>query len=186
MLEDEIKKVLEPFGLNLAKDLKQSLVSKGVVKGGGQETDLADSIKPNITVTDNDVTLTLSMNDYGKYVDKGRRAGKQPPIKSMVAYIKSKGIPVSDVLLKIRQQSAVKNKLNPNSIKRLPFDKSLKPVAFILARKIGQAGTIKRFAYKGAEFFEPVFNDGRVDKLEKDLAKVIGKDIILNIKKTWL
>jgi hypothetical protein len=40
-----------------------------------------------------DLDIDFSMPDYGEFVDKGRRPGKQPPISAIKPWLQIKGIP---------------------------------------------------------------------------------------------
>ncbi len=59
---------------------------------------LAKSIKPGevITATEDQLTLPITLNKYGVYVDNGaeRKAGKMPPVQDIASWIKQKRITV--------------------------------------------------------------------------------------------
>jgi len=60
---------------------------------------------------------------------------------------------------------------------KISFDEAKKSLAFVIKKNIHKRGIIKRFGYKGSKFFTNVINDGRVQKLEQDLANELGKEI---------
>lgn len=175
-----IQEVLDSFGLDLANDLKDSLRKKDIVKGGGQDTNLADSIKPYTTVKGESVTLEVRIDAktkegkyYWRYVDEGRSSGKRPPIQALEGWIKSRGIDPRVFTGKIRtgkRKDTIKSEITQ--------------AAFVLSKAIGKKGTIKRFGYKGSNFVKPTIEDGRLDKLKEDLKYLISEGIKINIKYT--
>lgn len=175
-----IEEVLDSFGLDLANDLKDSLRKKDILKGGGQDTNLANSIKPITTVKGESVTLNVIIDAktkegkyYWRYVDEGRSSGKRPPISALEGWIRSKGLDPRIFTGKVRtgkRKDTIKSEITQ--------------AAFVLSKAIGKRGTIKRFGYKGSNFVDPVVNDGRIDKLKQDLAYLIKEGIKINIKYT--
>lgn len=75
--------------------------------------------------------LSLLLEDYWKYVEYGRRAGKRPPIDAIEKWIEAK--PVIPT---------------PDANGRVPSTHSL---AYLIARKIGIEGTTARHALREAQ-----------------------------------
>lgn len=75
--------------------------------------------------------LSLLLEDYWKYVEYGRRAGKRPPIDAIEKWIEAK--PVIPT---------------PDANGRVPSTHSL---AYLIARKIGIEGTTPRHALREAQ-----------------------------------
>lgn len=158
MNNEGINRILSNFGITLKKDLQKSLVKKGREKAAkydsvpNDNTNLGDSIRPEIIESDAGLTFNLNLSDYYKWVDGGRKPGKvsRAGRESIKQWIRQKGIKT--------------------------FEKSIDQVSFLIARKI------KREGYKANRFFTDVLKDGRLKDLEEDLKKETGKQIriILN------
>jgi len=178
-LDDEIEKLFNDFGLKFTDDLRTELIRKGVTGTGGQESSLAGSIKPITSSGADGVSLEIIIDAkskegkaYWRYVDEGRRGGKRPPMQAIKEWIKQKGISPKE----LKSTNSVKKKVKQS------FDKRVTTLAFMIARKIGSKGTIKRFGYKGADFLDPILKDGRTVELQKEISALLKKDIVLNIK----
>lgn len=146
-----IEQVLFKFGQQLQDDLIDSLDQKRKNASGT----LRQSIEalPKVSVNDGLYTYQLKMEDYYEYVDEGRKAGKQPPLESIVKWV--------------RQKSAFGG-LGVNE------SKDVNSVAFMIARKIG------KFGIKPTHFFTNVINDGRLKQLTKDLTKAGAQGLNFN------
>ncbi len=57
---------------------------------------LSKSLDKDISVTQSDITISLSMEDYGIYVDQGRKPGKYAPPPKLKAWSGVKGIQFRD------------------------------------------------------------------------------------------
>ena len=55
---------------------------------------LYNSIQYKILQEEDDAELQILMEDYGEFVDQGRRPGKQPPLSKIQAWCRRKKIPV--------------------------------------------------------------------------------------------
>ena len=84
---------------------------------------LINSIKTTLKISDgSQFEVTLHVADYYWYVDKGRRAGKQPPPDAILKWIETKPILP-----------------RPDTRGKLPSNKQL---AYLIGRKIGKYGTV--------------------------------------------
>tara|TARA_R110000782_G_scaffold250719_1_gene338066 strand:+ start:295 stop:810 length:516 start_codon:yes stop_codon:yes gene_type:complete len=139
--EDNIQGVLAKFGQKLQDDLIKSLDKKKKNASG----DLRQSIQapPSVSVSDGIYTYVLSMASYYEFVDEGRKAGKMPPIDSLIKWVKQKsafgGLEVDE-------------------------SKDVRSVAFGIAKNIA------KFGIKPSYFFTNVIDDGRLEQLTEDLA----------------
>ena len=139
--EDNIQGVLAKFGQKLQDDLIKSLDKKKKNASGG----LRQSIQavPDVSVSDGIYTYVLSMASYYEFVDEGRKAGKMPPIDSLIKWVKQKsafgGLEVNE-------------------------SKDVRSVAFGIAKNIA------KFGIKPSYFFTNVIDDGRLEQLTEDLA----------------
>jgi hypothetical protein len=174
--EDLSKKffeILAEFGKEFSEDLIQELIDKKVVGGGGSASELAGSIKFRVTRVP---SIEFTMNDYWEFVEYGRRKGKKPPIDAIVQWIKWKGIRPT-LYDKLKDKTLGKTKgAERKQLREAAYEKSVKSLAFAIANKIAEKGTIKRFNYKGANFITDVLND-RVERLEKRLLDEVGIEI---------
>ena len=187
----ELRKILDGFGTELKEDLQAELLRKGVETNAGQNSRLGNSIRFYYGEKDGVPIFYLAMNDYWEAVDKGRGKDKTPPpVNPIIAWLKRKGVDPFKKDLSYRQiaNRQRKNSLlkamdtkSRNSLKKATREQALKSMAFAISKNIGKKGTIQRFGYDGANFFEPVLNNGRIQKLEQDLAKYFVKEIKVQI-----
>ncbi len=148
---NDIEGVLARFGQKLQEDLRQSLDDKNKNASGN----LRQSIQavPTVSFKDGIYTYTLAMADYYEFVDEGRKAGKMPPIESLVKWVRAKsafgGLEVNE-------------------------SKDVRGVAFGIAKNIA------KFGIKPSYFFTNVIDDGRLEQLTEDLALAGAKGFILD------
>lgn len=145
-LSNSIIDVLGRFGNNIQDDLKRSLDAGG----HNASSRLYQSIQFKVDFFGEDgYTFQLSMADYYDYLDKGRRAGKEPPLAPILQWVKLK------------------------SVFGGLSEKNQKSMAFAIKKKIGKFGT------QPTNWFTKVVEDGRLNALSKELTDQIGKNIIL-------
>lgn len=113
-----IAKILHKHGQKLVDHMEKEL-DKPKNKNTG---DLADSINLSVQRMGTTVNMTISMNDYGKFVNDGRKAGKFPNIGAIREWVKSKGI---------------KMKKKPKGLSR---EKEVKTLSYLIGRKIKEKG----------------------------------------------
>lgn len=82
--------LLNKYGVEMTKEMKTRL--KGENKLDTKK--LYNSIEYKILETNDSVELQFLMEEYGEYVDQGRRPGKQPPLSKIQAWCRRKKIPV--------------------------------------------------------------------------------------------
>lgn len=167
---DTVKFVNEDFvpeGITEVFLKYEALITKGLVenlkKSDRVSTGaLSQSIRFDVTDEETIQKMTLYMEDYWQYVDEGRKkGGKQPPIDSILKFIRNRGI----------APTAPKRKLNKAS-KKISMDKRRRSLAFIISRSIAKKGI------KPTDFY----TDTVTPQLEKDIADDIGKAISVDIK----
>lgn len=189
---NDLRKILDEFGTELKEDLQAELLRKGVETNAGQNSRLGNSIKFYYGEKDGSPVFYLSMNDYYEAVDKGRGPNKTPPpINPIVAYLKRKGVDPFKKDLSFRQVAnrqrkaslikTIKDRQQRNTLKKVTREKALRSMAFAISKNIGKKGTIKRFNYNGADFFDKVVNDGRIKDLELKLAEYLKKEIKIQL-----
>ena len=70
-----IREVIDAWGFQLVADFKTEIRKAVGTHGAGQETALEGSVIHKTMKTIEGYTFTLSMNDYWKYVESGRKKG---------------------------------------------------------------------------------------------------------------
>ena len=145
-----ITQVLEDFGNEMQEKMQKGLSSgRGLASGA-----LSQSIKFESKIMGSTFVFQLSLKDYYEWVDKGRKAGKQPPLKNIVEWVNTKATFGGFANVKNISDKAVQ-----------------KGIAFAIAKKIGKKGT------KGNEFYSDAVTEQRLDKLKKDLALAASGDM---------
>ena len=118
---NNLKRVLEDYGRNLVENYQRALADYGVNASG----ELSKSLKYIIDdKTKGQFEVNLELLEYWKYIERGRKAGKMPPISAI-----EKWIEVKPVLPR------------PMANGKLPTTKQL---AYLIARKIGDEGILPR------------------------------------------
>lgn len=112
-----LKEALETYGQVLEEQYREQIASTGAFASGK----LFDSVHHIVTVDDHTIDLSLSLEDYWKYIEEGRGPGKFPPLDKIEEWIRIK--PVAPY---------------PDSRGRVPSNKQL---AFLIGRKIAEEGT---------------------------------------------
>lgn len=177
-----MSRVLENFAIRLKKDVQASLQleeRKKASKYGGSangNSRLWGTIKITLNPASDPLEISLKMEDYWKYVDKGRRAAGVSELgqAKIVDWVKRKGVNPSNIIDKMRAQAAQKKGL-PAPKKKTPFLKAQKQFGFLVSR------SMKRKGFVGNEFYSKIINDGRLDKLKVDLMEELKKDVLITV-----
>lgn len=180
-----VKEILEQFGETLVNDLRESIIAKGhgsSTNNASDQSSLIGSVKYKIFGRDTQVTFSLSMADYYKYIDEGtKKAGKKGGGgKKMLASLES-WIQGKSQLREVVKKNQLFYKDEKGKFKerkeKLKYSKSLSSFAYAVKRSIHKRGIIKRFGYRGSSFYSSVINDGRVDRLKKDISSVLKRSV---------
>ena len=83
---------LEKFGKYLVTESRKNLTRKN--KNNTRK--LYDSLRYEVDVTTNAVNFDFIMEEYGEWVDKGRKKGTMPPQKEIFKWVQKKGIQFRD------------------------------------------------------------------------------------------
>jgi len=143
---DNLQAALEEYGNVIAEQYKSNLNANGHKATGN----LINSITSHITVNGYEYAIELTLEDYYKYVEEGRRPGKFPPIDKILQWIKVK-------------------KILPTPINgKLPTEKQL---AFLISRKIANEGT------KGTYDLEKAI-DTTINEWDEKITDALDKDIM--------
>ena len=177
-----IETILEDFGEKLVNDLRAALKAKNVGYGG-QDSKLAAKIRFRVVPKDNSISFQLLMPYYGEFVDRGRGSGpvSKKGIEKIGEWARAKNIvgqfQEKELQQRIKKQNESKQKAKSFSkqgkrdravrkwktLKKMPFNRAKKQLAFAIASKIRAKG------YEGKNFFTDTINDGRLDILATDL-----------------
>lgn len=161
-----LRSILENFGSDFVSDLGKSLDRRK-----DASRDLRKSIKFRLRLQGDYFNFNLMMEDYYKWVDEGRKAGKGAPLGVIDGWLKNPAV-ISKLGLysnkKLTSGKGLKKKLNANSY--------VNSLSFLINRKIKTKGI------KPTYFFTNVFEDGRVERLKKELVDYLKQDVILTIR----
>lgn len=117
---ENVKAVLNKFGKLLVEEYRNNLTEKNVNASYALYNSITYVVESNVT----NFEVTLNLEEHWKYIEKGRKAGKYPPISAI-----EKWIEIKPVLPR------------PMSNGKLPTTKQL---AYLIARKIGLEGIAPR------------------------------------------
>lgn len=155
----ELQKVLQDLANDIRDNYKEHLqfndryTEKGVPTGYSQR--LIDSVKTQVVVGDNAYEVTMTLNDYWKYVEDDTRPHFPPPNKIL------EWVNIKPVLPR------------PDRNGRIPSPQSL---AFLIGRAISRHGT------KGSHDLEQV-KDGVIPWYKEKIADALGHDMENYIRK---
>lgn len=166
------QKVLEQFGIDAITKMTDILTASRKVSTG----QLIDSLKFRVKRMGQTLTFELEMLEYWKWVDQGRRPGKQPPPQTILDWVKQKPITVQTGDTHIIKSGP--NRGKPLKLRAVPEDKKQRSLAFLIGRKIG------RFGIKPNLFYTDTINDRSLDKLQKDLAEALRTDVEVLVSAT--
>lgn len=149
--------VLNEYGQELVNLYKQKLTENNV----NASYALYNSVKYQVSdLNKNKFEITLSLADYWKYVENGRKAGKFPPISKIENWIKIKPvIPYS------------------NNDKKIPTQKKIPKqgggLAYWISRKIAIQGIQPRpFLKNSVEEINRIYFDKIEEALTKDTERI--------------
>lgn len=119
---------------------------------------LIDSVKSNVVVGEQSYEVTLTLQDYWKYIEKGRKPGKFPPVGAILSWISVKPIIP-----------------RPMANGKLPSPEQL---AYLIGRKIEQEGIEPHPALKTTQ--------EELDKIyHEKLSIALGNDVSFYIRKVF-
>ena len=157
---DKLNQVLEDYGNELIAYYRNKLDDGGI----NASYDLYNSLRIIMdTKTKGRIEVNLSLIEYWKYIEKGRKAGKMPPISAI-----EKWVEIKPVLPR------------PMDNGKLPTTKQL---AYLIARKIGLEGIAPKPIL--AESVEKI-NDVFLPLIEQAVAEDIQREVDLILKEVAL
>lgn len=159
--------IVDRYGQNLVDTAKENLISVGAVASGR----LLDSIRFDIDVVEDTFIVKIFMMDYGKSVDEGSAPHwlpYDPTIKTFPSLYNPKGIELGWL-----QQKGIRLRDRPKS---MTFDREMRSLAFLVARKISREGT------KPTYFFRDARKEHSIKKLNRTLRRGLEEWILLQIE----
>jgi hypothetical protein len=88
MKGENTKKVLDKFGKYLVKESRKNLTRKKK----NVTNSLYESLDYDLKAMPNSFEFDFLMNEYGEWVDKGRKAGKNPPFSPLRKWVEDRRI----------------------------------------------------------------------------------------------
>lgn len=142
---DNTKKALENFGKYLVKESRKNLTRKKK----NVTSSLYDSLDYQVKAMPNSFEFDFLMEEYGEWVDKGRRAGKNPPFSPLRKWVEDRRIQFRD-----------------NSGRFQTYDQT----AWAVVKSIGKKGI------EPSNFYTRPFNLG-FQKLPNEVAEAYALDV---------
>lgn len=142
---DNTKKALENFGKYLVKESRKNLTRKKK----NVTNSLYDSLDYQVKAMPNSFEFDFLMEEYGEWVDKGRRAGKNPPFSPLRKWVQDRRIQFRD-----------------NSGRFQTYDQT----AWAVVKSIGKKGI------EPSNFYSRPFNLG-FQKLPNEVAEAYALDV---------
>jgi len=150
MAFENTNKSLRKVGNLIASELSKNLIKDNAIASGK----LDESITVDLFKNGSKFGFTISMLDYWKAVDEGRKAGKMPPVGKIEQWL---------------SYPNVRDKISGFRDKPISDPQSL---AYVIARKIGREGT------EGNNFATDVFESGLLEgKITDALENALNEDI---------
>ena len=158
MAFENLKKELEIFGDEYIKELTIQLIQLDKVATGSLLRSLDYEI---IEKVEGQFEVIIKALDYLKFIDEGRRPGKQPPLNPILSWVKTRNI-------------RFKNKNGQGFLKN-------EQTAFIIRRSIGQKGIKKTDVLKKTlgnvlNLKNKILKSGMID-IEKLVSSIIQQEI---------
>jgi len=142
---DNTKKALENFGKYLVKESRKNLTRKKK----NVTNSLYDSLDYQVKAMPNSFEFDFLMEEYGEWVDKGRKAGKNPPFSPLRKWVQDRRIQFRD-----------------NSGRFQTYDQT----AWAVVKSIGKKGI------EPSNFYSRPFNLG-FQKLPNEVAEAYALDV---------
>jgi hypothetical protein len=189
---NEVEIILEAFGTKVVEDLRKSLSDKLQARaasykskypGGSSnpgDSALSASIKYLIVDSSEGIKLNVYLNDYWEAVDGGRKPAGVHEDAKIDKWIKSRnlipGFQNKNLADRLEKQGKNTSTRKKKVLKKMKFADAVKAMDFLVRRKLKDKG------YQGNQFLSSVLEDGRQDKLAKDIRLAMKKDIEIVLK----
>lgn len=157
-------RVLDAFGKELVDVYIRNLDERSI----HATHKLKESVRYKITDGIRWIGVDISLLDYWKYIEYGRKAGKFPPLQSIEEWIKVKGIqPMTRTQSSVKRWTQHRGRIRHND-GRIP---SIKSLAYLIGRKIKEEGIQPR----------PILSTS-IDDVYKRFAEAIDEAVSADIK----
>lgn len=142
------EKVLHEFGKSFVEYYQSLLLGDDKIATG----DLFDSVKYIIEKENTSIEVCISLLEYWKYIERGRRSGTWPPIKKIEDWI-------------------IVKKINPYPYNgKIP---TIKQLTYLISRKIYERGIEPNPLFKKT-------TDNMVELFKDELENAVTKDVTNN------
>jgi hypothetical protein len=159
-----LRKVLDKFGKELVDTYIANLDQRSI----HATHKLADSVKYELVAGERSMAIDISLAEYWKYIEYGRKAGKFPPLQSIEQWIKVKGIqPMTRTQASVKRWTQHRGSIRRND-GHIP---SIKSLAYLIGRKIKEDGIQPR----------PILTTA-IDDVYKRFAQAIDEAVTADIK----
>lgn len=145
---------IDEFGRLIVDNYKAELEACGY-----QDGQLYRTLSYSVKMDNSSWLISISLEEYWKYIEYGRRPGKMPPVSAIENWIKVKQILPRPITLKSGK----------SVVPTIP------QLSFLIARKIGRDGIRPR------PFFKQSFEDAKREFLQK-----IEEAILADIKESLI
>ena len=149
-------KALNDFGQKIVDNYRAELEACNY-----QDGQLYRTLSYSVKMDNSSWLISISLEEYWKYIEYGRRSGKMPPLDVIEKWIKVKQILPRPLTLKSGK----------SVVPTIP------QLSFLIARKIGRDGIRPR------PFFKQSFEDAKREFLSK-IADAVQQDIVESIKES--
>lgn len=143
-----------------ADALKRAYETALVQSGSFATSDLYNSIEVKVKSGSNSLRIEMSLLDYWKYIEYGRKPGSFPPVDAIIQWISVKNIIPEPYQL-------------PTGLTRIPTENQL---AYLFGRKIEREGIEAKHLLE--ESNDKIFEEFRND-IQEALAKDFGNQIAI-------
>ena len=147
-------KALNDFGQKIVDNYKAELEACNY-----QDGQLYRTLSYSVKMDNSSWLISISLEEYWRYIEYGRKPGKMPPVSAIENWIKVKQIIPHSMTLKSGKTV-------------IP---SVKQLSFLIARSIGQRGIQPR------PFFKQSFEDAK-----REFLHIIEEAIIADIKESLI
>ena len=178
-VDSKIETILYEWADKFIVEVKKSLADKGFNTKG----ELYAGIQPYVVDRAGALkVLQIVMPDEWVWAERGRRAGKKPPIAPIERWITYRGIDVNKVKNWERKDKEGKTS---HPYKNISDTLKLRNImAEAISSSIGRHGTLKRFNGKGSKFLSEVVDKTKYDKLSRDLSTALGYEVAVGIARS--